>query len=134
MWQALLRPARQLGQAMIDFALPPRCAGCAEVIEELDGFCPDCWSKLDWLGHSGCQCCGCPLDLAGADLCAACLAAPSPLDRMRAAVAYGDVPRTIALKLKYGRKVALARTMARFMAPLCRPAGAAMVVPVPLHR
>ena len=37
---------------------------------------------------------------------------------MRAAVAYGAVSRVIALKLKYGRKVALARTMARFMAPL----------------
>jgi predicted amidophosphoribosyltransferase len=50
---------------------------------------------------------------------------------MRAAVAYGDVPRTIALRLNYGRKVALAR----FMAPLRGiPSGDEMVVPVPLHR
>ena len=40
------------------------------------------------------------------------------LDRIRAAVAYDDLPRSIALKLKYGRKVALARTMARYMVPL----------------
>lgn len=54
---------------------------------------------------------------------------------MRAAVAYGDVPRTIALKLKYGRKIALARTMARYMAPLLGPANDdSVVVPVPLHR
>lgn len=59
----------------------------------------------------------------------------APLDRMRAAVAYGDVPRTIALRLKYGRKIALARTMARFMAPLQgAPSGDEMMVPVPLHR
>jgi ComF family protein len=54
---------------------------------------------------------------------------------MRAAVANGDVPRTIALRRKYGRKIALARTMARFMAPLRGAAsGDELVVPVPLHR
>lgn len=53
---------------------------------------------------------------------------------MRAAVAYGPLSRVIALKLKYGRKVALARTMARFMAPLRGDAGDAILVPVPLHR
>ena len=40
------------------------------------------------------------------------------LERMRAAVAYGETTRDVALRLKYGRKVALARTMARYMAPL----------------
>jgi ComF family protein len=42
--------------------------------------------------------------------------------------------RVIALKLKYGRKVALARTMARFMAPLHGGGDEAILVPVPLHR
>ena len=50
-------------------------------------------------------------------------------------MAYGEVPRVIALRLKYGRKVALARTMARYMAPLLGLADAtSMIVPVPLHR
>ena len=40
----------------------------------------------------------------------------------------------IALKLKYGRKIALARTMARYMAPLRGLASDAILVPVPLHR
>ena len=39
------------------------------------------------------------------------------------------------IRLKYGRKVALARTMARFMAPLLGELPAdALLVPVPLHR
>jgi len=68
-------------------------------------------------------------------LCGRCIAKPPPLDRIRAAVAYGEVPRVIALRLKYGRKVALARTMARYMAPLLGLADAtSMIVPVPLHR
>ena len=54
---------------------------------------------------------------------------------MRAAVAYDELPRSIALRLKYGRKVALARTMARYMAPLRGDWGeGTLVVPVPLHR
>jgi ComF family protein len=39
------------------------------------------------------------------------------------------------LRLKYGRKVALARTMARYMTPLIGKVPAdALLVPVPLHR
>jgi ComF family protein len=40
----------------------------------------------------------------------------------------------LAIKLKYGRKVAIARTMARYMAPLVSRADNAVFVPVPLHR
>jgi hypothetical protein len=41
--------------------------------------------------------------------------------------------RGASIRLKYGRKVALARTMARYMAPLVR-SDDAILVPVPLHR
>ena len=124
-----------VGGAILDFALPPRCAGCAEIVADVDGFCPECWSQIEWLGNSGCERCGLPLEGTEAEQCARCLADPPPLERMRAAVAYGDLPRSIALRLKYGRKVALARTMARFMAPLASEDGAdRLIVPVPLHR
>ena len=130
----LLPTIRLLAARVLDFALPPRCAGCAEIIDEVDGFCAACWLTLDWLGNAGCERCGMPLEATDAELCGRCLAAPPPLDRMRAAVAYGPLSRVIALKLKYGRKIALARTMARFMAPLRGPAEDAILVPVPLHR
>ena len=43
--------------------------------------------------------------------------------------------RGLAIRLKYGRKVAIARTMARYMAPLVEQDGAErLLVPVPLHR
>lgn len=131
----LSRSLRRLAAALVDFALPPRCGGCGDIIDEVDGFCAPCWSSIEWLGNAGCTRCGIPLEGTDAELCGRCIAAPSPLDRMRAAVAYGDLSRLIALKLKYGRKVALARTMARFMAPLRADAGLpALIVPVPLHR
>ena len=60
---------------------------------------------------------------------------PPRIARTRAAVAYGDLPRSLAIRLKYGRKVAIARTMARYMAPLIERAdGDPILVPVPLHR
>jgi len=131
----MLRPVRGLGNLLLDFALPPRCAGCGEIIAEAGSFCPECWRKLEWLGNSGCQHCGLPLAGTDAETCGRCLADPPKVDRIRAAVAYDDIPRSIALRLKYGRKVALARTMARYMTPLrgewCPDA---IVMPVPLHR
>jgi predicted amidophosphoribosyltransferase len=113
--------ARQAGsrlfRSVLDFALPPRCGGCGIIVDDIDSFCGDCWARLDFL-QGGCLRCGIPLKATDAETCGACLAHPPRLDRIRAAVAYGDISRSIALRLKYGRKTALARTMARYMRPL----------------
>jgi ComF family protein len=135
MASVLSRPVLSVGKLLLDFALPPRCAGCAEVTDDVGAFCPACWGQMEWLGNAGCQRCGLPLAGTEIDMCARCLADPPKLDRMRAAVAYDDLPRSIVLRLKYGRKVALARTMARYMAPLRGDWGDdTLIVPVPLHR
>lgn len=135
MASATFGPLRGMGKLLLDFALPARCAGCAEVIGEVGAFCSICWRQLEWLGNSGCQRCGLPLAGTEAEICGRCLASPPRLDRIRAAVAYDEVPRSIALRLKYGRKVALARTMARYMAPLNGAWDSdAVLMPVPLHR
>lgn len=44
------RGLRQAAGVVLDFALPPRCVGCAEVIDEIDGFCAACWSAVHWIG------------------------------------------------------------------------------------
>ena len=135
MVSAIMRPAQGLANLLLDFALPPRCAGCGEVSQEAGAFCPPCWRLLEWLGNNGCQRCGMPLAGTEAELCGRCLAAPPRLDRIRAALAYDEVPRSVALRLKYGGKVALARTMARYMAPLRGEwDDGAILMPVPLHR
>src|SRR5215213_1363563 len=103
---------------VLDFALPPRCAGCGAIMAEVHTFCPECWKQLDFLGSGGCEVCGVPLELADAHICAGCLARPPRIARTRSAVAYGDLSRSLAIRLKYGRKVAVARTMARYMAAL----------------
>jgi ComF family protein len=135
MASAIARPFSSIGRLLLNFALPPRCPGCGEIIEEVGSFCAGCWSQMEWLGNAGCDRCGLPLAGTEIELCGRCLADPPRLDRMRAAVAYDELPRTIALKLKYGRKVALARVMARYMAALRGDwADDAVLMPVPLHR
>ena len=121
---------------MLDFTLPPRCAGCGTIVDQLHSFCADCWKRADFLGNSGCFTCGIPLEATDSEECGACLAKPPRIARSRAAVAYDDLSRGLANRLKYGRKIALARTMGRFMAPLIEAddEGDTLLVPVPLHR
>jgi ComF family protein len=120
---------------VLDFALPPRCGGCGAIVDDVDSFCAECWRKLEFLGPGGCSRCGLPLEATDVETCGRCLAKPPRLDRIRAAVAYDDISRSIAMRLKYGRKVALARTMSRYMQPLVgNPSPDAILVPVPLHR
>jgi ComF family protein len=125
---------RNCARAALDFALPPRCAGCGTIVPHIHSFCPDCWKQIEFLGDGGCSVCGIPLQATDQAICAACLAKPPRIARTRAAVAYGDVSRGLAIRLKYGRKVAIARTMANYMAPLVGHSDKPLLVPVPLHR
>lgn len=98
-------------------------------------FCAACWGRLTFLGPPWCAGCQRPFtfDTGQGALCAACETGRPAYDGVRAAVAYGDVARGVALKLKYGGRLACAETMARAMARLM-PDEADLLVPVPLHR
>ncbi|HEX8302603.1 ComF family protein [Sphingomonas sp.] len=127
----LLTPLARLA----DLALPPRCPGCGEITQEDHRFCVRCWGSLRFLGPPWCALCHLPFDYdRGEDAaCAECLADPPPHSGVRAAVAYGDIARAVALKLKYPGRLACGETMARAMMRLM-PDTADLLVPVPLHR
>lgn len=135
-WSMDARSAfRSAAGLAIDYALPPRCPSCGTTMQDDDGFCLTCWNQLDHL-DGGCICCGDPA-IAGRDagaLCAACIADPPPFETMRAAVAYGEIARSIALRLKYSGRIGLARLIAKAMARHLRELEDALIVPVPLHR
>ena len=118
----------------LEFALPPRCAGCGVIVDGLHSFCSDCWTGIAWCGEGGCRTCGLPLEATDEETCGRCLVQPPRIARTRAAVEYGDVARALVMKLKYGRKVGAAATMATYMAPLAEVSGETLLVPVPLHR
>lgn len=137
LFEAAVRP-------LLDYALPPRCPGCGIVVETIRTFCPDCWLSIDFIGEPLCSICGVDLPAAaGADLiCGACMASPPPYDHVRAVMTYGHVARTVAHRLKYGRRLSLAKVMAEQMGRLLGDEGGdgegirdgPILVPVPLHR
>lgn len=133
---------RMAVRAAIDYALPPRCPACGVVVGDDRQFCLDCWSSLTFLDGAACARCSIPLPAAlpGVPMeCGACMADPPPFDGAPAALAYGPAARTVALRLKYGRRIGHARLMARLMArPLTglvrEGKGLPLLIPVPLHR
>jgi ComF family protein len=119
-------------QPIVDFALPPRCSGCGVIVADDFQLCQTCWGSLDFLSGAGCELCGTPV-AATALSCAPCMAHPPDHDGAHAAVAYGDTARKIILSLKHGRRIGLARLVARAMTRQL-PDDHAILVPVPLHR
>lgn len=133
----ILSAARQGLRLLADYAIPPRCPGCGTIVRDDHQFCLQCWRQIDFLDGPACAGCSVPLALADDDdqLCGACLADPPPFTGAPSAVAYGAIMRTVALRLKYGRRIGHAQLMAGLMArhiPRLDPP--AILVPVPLHR
>ncbi|CAA9522470.1 MAG: Competence protein F homolog, phosphoribosyltransferase domain; protein YhgH required for utilization of DNA as sole source of carbon and energy [uncultured Sphingosinicella sp.] len=135
--EAALTVARLAARQIVDFALPPRCHGCGTVVEDVHRFCLACWQELTFLGEPCCTRCGLPFEYEAGDgsECGKCVANPPAFDRLRAAVAYGEIARKVALKLKYSGRPAVAETLAHFMQRHLATADPdALLVPVPLHR
>ncbi len=122
---------------ILDFALPARCPVCGITVDDDHKFCTDCWQQLDFLSEPFCASCGIPFAFErGPDaLCAACLDHPPPHQGVRAAVAYNDTSRQVALRLKYAGRLGLADLIAKHLIRyLPRDPDNYVLVPVPLHR
>ena len=142
MKSAVIDAGFKVARGIVDLALPPRCPACGAIVAEDHRFCTDCWASMDFLAGPCCAQCGAPFpfDQGEGALCGGCLADPPAFDRARAAIAYGDVARGVAMKLKYGRKTGLARLIAgqllRHLPDGAEANGRAdmLLAPVPLHR
>ncbi len=137
----LSRASRTALDAVLDYALPPRCAGCGAIVGEQHGFCAGCWQEMRFLGEPCCASCGIPFELEEEEgaRCGACLGEPPPWASARAALAYGKASSAVAIRLKYARRTGLAELMARHMLPRVHPDARSagrdtLVIPVPLHR
>jgi ComF family protein len=117
---------------VLNFALPRRCAGCGCILRGDASFCTSCWQELRFFTGLGCRLCNTPM-ANEEQICGPCMARPPQHDGVAAAVRYGNISSDIAIRLKHGRRVGLAKVMAQAMARhvVCKNS---VLVPVPLHR
>ena len=128
---------RQVGRALVDGVLPPRCLACGEIVGEPDALCGQCWAAITFFAPPWCAACGLPFPhpMGEGALCGACARQRASWDRARAVMRYDRHSRHLVLALKHGDRTHLARALGGWM----RRAGgeildeADLLVPVPLH-
>ncbi len=129
---------KQAFAPLVDLIYPPRCPLCGAPIAGQNGLCTACWAELVIPGQPACANCQRPFGDDGpaeGASCAVCLSNPPAHDGIAAATLYNDASRKLVLSFKHGRKIALARMLARLIvARLPALEGDWLVVPVPLHR
>jgi len=116
---------------------PSSCVACRAETEGPPGLCADCFKEAAFLTGAVCDLCGAPVPDSGeaAPICDSCVHAPPGFDKGRAALLYDGVGRRIALQLKHGDRLDLAKPAARWMlragGDMAREAD--LIAPVPMH-
>ena len=119
--------------ALLAWLLPPQCTLCGAAGSQRLPLCAGCRDQLPWLGNA-CERCAEPLPTTG--VCGRCLRRPPPQDRAHAALLYAAPLNRLVQRLKFGRRLGLARLTGALLAQAAqaghweRPE---LLIPVPLH-
>lgn len=131
---------RNLGTALQNLLLPPRCHTCRGVITDADQLhiCTDCQANLPKIESPVCTICGIPFNGAGTDHpCSRCLQTPPPYAAARAALRYEGACRDLIHAFKYNYKSHLRRPLglltAELLADFATRQQPDLLIPVPLH-
>jgi ComF family protein len=127
----------QIGRAVVDGVLPPRCLACGATLGEPDALCSRCWRGITFFGSPWCVRCGLPFPhpMGKEALCGACARERRSWDRARAVLRYDNNSRRLVLGLKHGDRTHAAGAFGRWMHRAGGEvlADADLLVPVPLH-
>jgi ComF family protein len=132
-----------IADAVMSVVLAPACAACNRLLEHptRGPVCDPCWRSIRTLTPPLCDRCGDPLPpwrvvSVPLGLCPRCRRKPRLVDRGRAIGPYDGALRDIIHAFKYEGRRSLARPLGALMRQRGADvlAGAACVVPVPLHR
>lgn len=122
---------------ILDWVLPPTCAGCGEVLEQSHTLCSACWGQLTFIAGPCCEACGHPFphETPEQTLCGVCMQQRPPFERARAALYYDEASKAFILGLKHADKTEAAHLLAKWLAQAGAVlwADADVIVPVPLH-
>lgn len=131
---------RQLAEAILNVALPPRCHICHEPVSDarILHICDDCLAGLPVLATPFCSICGTPYTGVGSNHpCSNCITSPPPYQAARAALRYEGSCRELIHTFKYQRRSQLRRPLglltARLLAGFSEEQQPDLLLPVPLH-
>jgi ComF family protein len=109
---------------------PQACVLCGAQVSG-GTLCAPCTADLPWLPRPRCAVCALPL--ASGSVCGACVTRPPHFNRVEAPFAYRFPVAPLIHTLKYGGRLALARTLGEALAQAV-PRDADAIVPMPLAR
>ena len=121
-----------------DAIYPPQCLACDARVMEAGALCTACWLEAPFVRGLACEGCGVPLpgEEAEAAHCDDCHRVHRPWGRGRTAFLYAGAARRMALQLKHGDRLDLAKPLGGWMAARAGDIAGpdTLVAPVPLHR
>jgi ComF family protein len=124
---------------ILDYIYPPRCLLCSELILNNNGFCIDCWSKLNFITEPYCQVCCFEFSIDYGETnnkCARCLNDPPYYDYARSLLRFDAHSKKIIHALKYYDRSFVSQIIAKMLVNYYKPSvvSADLIVPVPMHR
>ncbi|MDR1498953.1 MAG: ComF family protein [Rickettsiales bacterium] len=127
---------RKVLDLILDVLYPHKCPSCRKIVRS-EGFCPDCWKKLKFIGNPHCVICGKPLDV-NIDyelLCAECQRKKYYFNRSLSVFVYNDTIAKAIFQFKFYQKTFLAGFLAKFLLAKYSEIHHTIdfIVPVPLH-
>jgi len=129
---------KTLYHSIINYLLPQRCFSCAELSQDSDGFCPQCWRDLNFITSPLCYSCGrqFTLNIEEGQVCLACIKSPPSYDMARSLIKFDENSKGLVHALKYYDKTILARKFAQMMSVKFSKElkDADIIVPVPMHK
>jgi len=133
----LNKSARKISQAVLNFALPPKCLSCRNVVDVHGHICPDCWDTITIIELHKCHICGLPFefDQGKNAICQYCRKDKPKFNKAHAFCTYDGAARRMAVSLKFADAMHLAPHMAKMMLIMGSKlvSKADIIAPVPLH-
>lgn len=135
----IIRAAVQLGKHTVHILMPPTCPITDDPVDALGSLSASAWTTLRFLTPPWCSRCGTPFayDMGEGAVCHPCVRRKSPLDILRAPLAYDDASKPLILRIKHAGRLDGVAMMGRWMAHALRDIPISphrtIITPVPLH-
>ena len=114
---------------------PSSCILCSEKNIEYDGFCIDCYKKIQIISEPQCVVCGIPFSIEGCNICGQCLREKPNFDWGRSLIKYNSDTKPLFMNIKHQERLDIIHNMVPLIKRIMDllPVKIDYIIPVPLH-